>query len=85
MPVTITEEMVGHKLGEFALTRKKFSYRYASLCALPTDTTQPYKEQVTGPIPLTLPGTNRMVQVRNSMIRQKKQSRGDITAAYIQN
>lgn len=28
LPVTITEEMVGHKLGEFAVTRKKFSYRY---------------------------------------------------------
>ncbi|SHO79918.1 Mitochondrial ribosomal protein of the small subunit [Malassezia sympodialis ATCC 42132] len=27
LPVTITEEMVGHKLGEFAVTRKKFSYR----------------------------------------------------------
>jgi ribosomal protein S19 len=30
MPVQITEEMVGHKLGEFASTRKRFSYRYAS-------------------------------------------------------
>ncbi|CAO1638955.1 unnamed protein product [Sympodiomycopsis kandeliae] len=28
VPVTITEEMVGHKLGEFAVTRKKFSYRF---------------------------------------------------------
>jgi ribosomal protein S19 len=28
MPVQITEEMVGHKLGEFASTRKRFSYRY---------------------------------------------------------
>ncbi|KAI5451604.1 mitochondrial ribosomal small subunit component [Naganishia albida] len=27
MPVQITEEMVGHKLGEFANTRKRFSYR----------------------------------------------------------
>ena len=27
LPVTITEEMVGHKLGEFAPTRKRFSYR----------------------------------------------------------
>ncbi|KAL9936066.1 hypothetical protein V8E36_004908 [Tilletia maclaganii] len=27
VPVNITEEMVGHKLGEFAPTRKKFSYR----------------------------------------------------------
>jgi ribosomal protein S19 len=27
IPVTITEEMVGHKLGEFAATRKRFHYR----------------------------------------------------------
>ncbi|CAG8445966.1 2724_t:CDS:2 [Ambispora gerdemannii] len=27
MPVTVTEEMVGHKLGEFSPTRKRFSYR----------------------------------------------------------
>jgi ribosomal protein S19 len=27
-PVQITEEMVGHKLGEFSATRKRFSYRY---------------------------------------------------------
>lgn len=27
LPVNITEEMVGHKLGEFAPTRKRFSYR----------------------------------------------------------
>ncbi|KAF0424482.1 putative mitochondrial ribosomal protein S19 [Gigaspora margarita] len=27
IPVTITEEMVGHKLGEFSPTRKKFSFR----------------------------------------------------------
>lgn len=26
-PVQITEEMVGHKLGEFSATRKRFSYR----------------------------------------------------------
>lgn len=25
--VRVTDEMVGHKLGEFAMTRKKFSYR----------------------------------------------------------
>lgn len=25
--VRVTDEMVGHKLGEFAATRKKFSYR----------------------------------------------------------
>ncbi|KAK1926228.1 hypothetical protein DB88DRAFT_481169 [Papiliotrema laurentii] len=27
IPVKVTEDMVGHKLGEFAQTRKKFSYR----------------------------------------------------------
>ncbi|CAG8680450.1 7587_t:CDS:2, partial [Funneliformis caledonium] len=27
IPVNITEEMVGHKLGEFSPTRKKFSFR----------------------------------------------------------
>lgn len=27
IPVQITEEMIGFKLGEFAATRKRFSYR----------------------------------------------------------
>lgn len=27
LPVSVTEEMVGHKLGEFSLTRKKFTFR----------------------------------------------------------
>ena len=27
-PVTVTQDMVGHKLGEFAQTRKRFSYKY---------------------------------------------------------
>jgi len=27
VPVAITDEMVGHKLGEFSQTRKRFSYR----------------------------------------------------------
>lgn len=27
VPVPVTEEMVGHKLGEFSITRKNFSYR----------------------------------------------------------
>lgn len=26
-PVTVTQEMVGHKLGEFAPTRKPFTYK----------------------------------------------------------
>ncbi len=25
--VTITQDMVGHKLGEFSVTKKKFSYK----------------------------------------------------------
>jgi len=28
LTVNITEEMVGHKLGEFAPTRKRFSYKF---------------------------------------------------------
>jgi ribosomal protein S19 len=31
LPVQIGEEMVGHKLGEFAPTRKMFSYRCVTL------------------------------------------------------
>lgn len=27
IPVSISDEMVGHKLGEFAPTRKRFSFR----------------------------------------------------------
>ncbi|CEH12858.1 mitochondrial ribosomal protein s19 [Ceraceosorus bombacis] len=27
VPISITDEMVGHKLGEFAPTRKRFSFR----------------------------------------------------------
>jgi len=34
-PVQITEEMVGHKLGEFSATRKRFSYRYVFLFPVP--------------------------------------------------
>ncbi|KAI8987836.1 hypothetical protein BDF20DRAFT_852475 [Mycotypha africana] len=28
MPVLVTEEMIGHKLGEFSFTRKRFNYRF---------------------------------------------------------
>lgn len=28
IPVAVTDEMVGHKLGEFSQTRKRFSYRW---------------------------------------------------------
>ncbi len=31
LPVQVAEEMVGHKLGEFAVTRKRFSYRWVRL------------------------------------------------------
>ena len=27
VPVTVTQDMVGHKLGEFAITRKRFTYK----------------------------------------------------------
>ena len=27
LPVEVTDDMVGHKLGEFSATRKKFSYK----------------------------------------------------------
>ncbi|KAI0030839.1 hypothetical protein K488DRAFT_87380 [Vararia minispora EC-137] len=29
VPVIVTQDMVGHKLGEFAHTRKKFSYKFS--------------------------------------------------------
>ncbi|CAO3638396.1 unnamed protein product [Cunninghamella echinulata] len=28
LPVHVTEEMIGHKLGEFAFTRKQFTYQF---------------------------------------------------------
>ncbi|KAH9916305.1 mitochondrial 30S ribosomal protein S19 [Epithele typhae] len=28
LPVNVTQDMVGHKLGEFAITRKRFSYKH---------------------------------------------------------
>lgn len=30
LPVTVTDEMIGYKLGEFSATRKAFSYRQVS-------------------------------------------------------
>ncbi|RUS34428.1 hypothetical protein BC938DRAFT_480492 [Jimgerdemannia flammicorona] len=27
-PVEVTEEMIGHKLGEFSATRRRFTYRF---------------------------------------------------------
>jgi hypothetical protein len=29
IPVQVTQDMVGHKLGEFAITKKRFTYKYA--------------------------------------------------------
>lgn len=46
IPVTITEEMVGHKLGEFASTRKRFSYRYVDGDGTVITNLQPHQEQV---------------------------------------
>ena len=31
VPVTVTQDMVGHKLGEFAITRKRFTYKCVSI------------------------------------------------------
>ena len=31
LPVSVSEEMVGHKLGEFSQTRKKFTFRWVEL------------------------------------------------------
>lgn len=46
IPVSVTEEMVGHKLGEFAPTRKRFSYRCVAVRRVPSLTLQPDQEQV---------------------------------------
>jgi hypothetical protein len=34
LPVTVTQDMVGHKLGEFAHTKKKFVYKYVLLLSI---------------------------------------------------
>ena len=31
IPVQVTQDMVGHKLGEFAMTKKRFTYKCAYL------------------------------------------------------
>ena len=36
MPVTVTQDMVGHKLGEFSMTRKRFTYKYVGFLWLVT-------------------------------------------------
>jgi hypothetical protein len=54
VPVLVTQDMVGHKLGEFSLTKKRFVYRCAlffrSLTGVVTDMTnclQDFQKQVT--------------------------------------
>jgi hypothetical protein len=32
VPVQVTQDMVGHKLGEFAITKKRFTYKCARSC-----------------------------------------------------
>lgn len=60
MPVQVTQDMVGHKLGEFAITKKRFTYKCASLCLFrarveETDRfSQTHEEQVTVNISITL-------------------------------
>jgi len=34
VPVLVTQDMVGHKLGEFSHTKKRFVYRCVSLISL---------------------------------------------------
>ena len=52
IPVHVTQDMVGHKLGEFAITKKRFTYKYASFLLFRVGVTdahgvsQTYEEQV---------------------------------------
>jgi len=32
IPVQVTQDMVGHKLGEFSITKKRFTYKWVLLC-----------------------------------------------------
>ena len=67
IPVQVTQDMVGHKLGEFAITKKRFTYK----CALsllfrigaeePHRFSQTYQEQVIGLFTLILFPTARQV------------------------
>lgn len=34
LPVTVTQDMVGHKLGEFSHTKKRFVYKYVFCAAI---------------------------------------------------
>ena len=36
IPVNVTQDMVGHKLGEFSMTRKRFTYKYVGVVWLVT-------------------------------------------------
>ena len=40
IPITISEDMVGHKMGEFAPTRTFFGHTPADKKAKPTETTE---------------------------------------------
>jgi ribosomal protein S19 len=31
LPVVVTQDMVGHKLGEFSVTKKRFTFRFVAL------------------------------------------------------
>lgn len=35
IPVHVTQDMVGHKLGEFAITKKRFTYKFVLLLLVP--------------------------------------------------
>jgi hypothetical protein len=53
VPVQVTQDMVGHKLGEFAITKKRFTYKCVLFCLLRVRVeethrySQTYEEQVT--------------------------------------
>jgi hypothetical protein len=53
VPVQVTQDMVGHKLGEFAMTKKRFTYKCAPFRLFPSRVEahiflQAYEEQVIG-------------------------------------
>jgi len=54
IPVQVTQDMVGHKLGEFAITKKRFTYKCVLFCSFRIGVggahgvSQAYEEQVIG-------------------------------------
>lgn len=38
LPVVVTQDMVGHKLGEFSFTKKRFTFKYAYSISLQLST-----------------------------------------------